>query len=186
MILDVASKMFARYSFHKTTIEEIARASRKAKGTVYYHFTDKEDLFKAVITQEIQTVKNGLLEILNNPDLIPPVKVKAYLLKRLELLSHAVNYQSTLATEFIEQYEFVEDVRQDYHRWEGTNIKKMISVGIEQNYFGKTDNLDVLIDVFVLVLKVLEGPLLEQDKYQALIPHFDSMMNIMIRGISKS
>lgn len=185
LILEVASKMFARYGFHKTTIDEIARAARKAKGSVYYHFTDKEDLFKAVVSEEINTIKSGLLVILNNPDLKPPVKIKAYLLKRLELLALAVNYQSTVTTEFIEHYKFIEEIRQEYHNWEGTNIKKMITDGIEQDYFGSTENLDVLIYVFIMVLKGLEGPLFAQQGYQELMPHFDNMMNILIKGISK-
>ena len=62
----------------------------------------------------------------------------------------------------------------------------MFAEGIEQQYFEETDNLDVLIDVFMLVIKGLEGPLFEQKKYQDLLPHFDSMLNIMIKGISKT
>ena len=186
VILEVASKMFARFGFHKTTIDEIARSARKAKGSVYYHFTDKEDLFKEVILQEIQTIKNGLLIILNNQEMAPPEKIKTYLIRRLALIANAVNYQSTLTVDFIEHYDFIENIKLDFLKWDGANIKKVFAEGIEQQYFEETDNLDVLIDVFMLVIKGLEGPLFEQKKYQDLLPHFDSMLNIMIKGISKT
>ena len=186
VILEVASKMFARFGFHKTTIDEIARLARKAKGSVYYHFTDKEDLFKEVVLQEIQTIKSGLLIILNNQEMTPPEKIKTYLIRRLALIANAVNYQATLTVDFIEHYDFIEDIKQDYLKWDGSNIKKVFAEGIEQQYFEETDNLDVLIDVFMLVIKGLEGPLFEQKKYQELLPHFDSMLNIMIKGILKT
>ena len=186
VILEVASKMFARFGFHKTTIDEIARSARKAKGSVYYHFTDKEDLFKEVVLQEIQTIKNGLLIILNKQEMAPPEKIKTYLIRRLALIANAVNYQSTLTVDFIEHYDFIENIKLDFLKWDGSNIKKVFAEGIEQQYFEETDNLDVLIDVFMLVIKGLEGPLFEQKKYQELLPHFDSMLNIMIKGISKT
>lgn len=186
IILEVALKMFARFGFHKTTIDEIARSARKAKGSVYYHFTDKEDLFKEVVLQEIQTIKNGLLIILNNQEMAPPEKIKTYLIKRLALIANAVNYQSTLTIDFVEHYDFIENIKLDFLKWDGSNIKKVFAEGIEQQYFEETDNLDILIDVFMLVIKGLEGPLFEHKKYQELLPHFDSMLNIMIKGISKT
>ena len=143
-------------------------------------------LFKEVILQEIQTIKNGLLIILNKQEMAPPEKIKTYLIRRLALIANAVNYQSTLTVDFIEHYDFIENIKLDFLKWDGSNIKKVFAEGIEQQYFEETDNLDVLIDVFMLVIKGLEGPLFEQRKYQDLLPHFDSMLNIMIKGISKT
>ena len=185
-IVSVATKLFSRFGFHKTSMDEIAKIARKAKGSLYYHFASKEDLFREVVLQEIQTIKNGLLTVLYNQELTPPEKIKTYLSKRLSFIANAVNYQSTLTVDFIEHYDFIEDIKQDYLKWDGSNIKKVFAEGIEQQYFEKTDNLDVLISVFMLVIKGLEVPLFEQKKYQELLPHFDSMLNIMIKGISKT
>ncbi|RLD46369.1 MAG: TetR family transcriptional regulator, partial [Bacteroidetes bacterium] len=43
-ILEVANKLFSRFGFHKTSMDEIARIARKAKGSLYYHFASKEEL----------------------------------------------------------------------------------------------------------------------------------------------
>lgn len=48
-ILKVASGKFAHYGYLKTSLDEIARDARIAKGTIYYHFHDKEDLFLEAI-----------------------------------------------------------------------------------------------------------------------------------------
>ena len=48
-IIKNALKIFAQKGFYKTTVEDIARSSGVAKGTVYLYFKDKQDLYVATI-----------------------------------------------------------------------------------------------------------------------------------------
>ena len=57
-IVSVATKLFSRFEFHKTSMDEIAKIARKAKGSLYYHFASKEDLFKEVVSIEIINLKS--------------------------------------------------------------------------------------------------------------------------------
>jgi len=41
VIVNVASRLFGRYGFYKTSMDEIAKMARKAKGSLYYHFESK-------------------------------------------------------------------------------------------------------------------------------------------------
>ena len=50
-LFEAAAGIFARKGYHKATVEEIARAIGVAKGTIYYHFENKEDLYLAVIRE---------------------------------------------------------------------------------------------------------------------------------------
>ena len=95
-ILSVADKLFSRFGFHKTSMDEIAKIARKAKGSLYYHFASKEDLFREVVSIEMINLKNQLSFIVNNPDLTSTEKVKKYLVKRMEILNSAANYHETL------------------------------------------------------------------------------------------
>jgi AcrR family transcriptional regulator len=49
----MATQLFTRFGFAKTSLDEIAAAAQIAKGTVYYYFPSKEDLFIASI--EVKT-----------------------------------------------------------------------------------------------------------------------------------
>ena len=49
LILDIATQLFTRFGFAKTSLDEIAAAAQIAKGTVYYYFPSKEDLFIASV-----------------------------------------------------------------------------------------------------------------------------------------
>ena len=65
-ILSVANKLFSRFGFHKTSMDEIAKIARKAKGSLYYHFASKEDLFREVVSIEMINLKNQLLAFHDN------------------------------------------------------------------------------------------------------------------------
>lgn len=47
-VLEAAAEQFIQRGFVQTTIDDVAAAARVSKGTVYYHFADKSDLFEAV------------------------------------------------------------------------------------------------------------------------------------------
>ena len=51
-ILDAASELIQRWGYNKTTIDDIARQARVAKGTIYLHWKTREELFQALIARE--------------------------------------------------------------------------------------------------------------------------------------
>jgi AcrR family transcriptional regulator len=50
-LLAAAAQAFAQHGFTATSIMQIAQAARVTKGAVYHHFSDKQDLFEAVMHQ---------------------------------------------------------------------------------------------------------------------------------------
>ncbi len=183
-ILMVADKLFGRYGFYKTSMDEVAKIARKAKGSLYYHFSSKEDLFREVVAKEIQNLKKGLDEVVNS-DLNAKDKIKAYLLKRMQILINASNYHETLKADFYEHFDFIDKLRTDLDKWEKNKIAQIIEEGIKNNEFTVFKNMEVTLDVFIMVLKGLEIPFFIQGKYNDLEPYFDDMLGILIRGISK-
>jgi AcrR family transcriptional regulator len=51
-LLDAAARLFARFGFDKTSIDEIARAAGVSKGAVYLHWPSKDNLFEATLIRE--------------------------------------------------------------------------------------------------------------------------------------
>jgi len=58
--LKTAAGMFAKKGYYQTTVDEIARAIGVAKGTIYYHFKNKEELYLAVIQEGINLLEEQL------------------------------------------------------------------------------------------------------------------------------
>jgi AcrR family transcriptional regulator len=50
-ILDAALTVFARKGFHNSRMDEIVEESQTSKGSIYFHFPNKERLFLALVDQ---------------------------------------------------------------------------------------------------------------------------------------
>ncbi len=184
-IVSVATKLFSRFGFHKTTMDEIAKIARKAKGSLYYHFSSKEDLFKEVVSIEIINLKNKLSVIVDKPNLDASEKLKQYLIKRMEVLNSAANYHETIKADFFEHFDFIDDLRNELDEWEKENLKKIILQGVHNGEFAEIEDVDVLLDMFIMVLKGLEIPFYLQEKYEKYSPYFESLMGILTKGLAQ-
>ena len=185
-ILSVANKLFSRFGFHKTSMDEIAKIARKAKGSLYYHFASKEELFTAVVSTEIENLKIQLSVIINDKTLRADEKIKRYLVKRMEILNTAANYHETLKADFFEHFSFIDNLRNELDIWEKEQIQKIIYQGVDEGIFeARNGDIDVLLDVFIMVLKGLEIPFFLQNKYNDLHPYFDDLLKILIKGLGK-
>src|SRR2546429_369113 len=51
-ILDAATTLLVRWGYRKTTIDDVAHEAGVGKGTIYLHWKDKNDLFRAAISRE--------------------------------------------------------------------------------------------------------------------------------------
>ena len=56
VLLAAARSLFAEKGFAETGTPEIVRAAKVTRGALYYHFTDKRDLFRAVFEAEEQSL----------------------------------------------------------------------------------------------------------------------------------
>jgi AcrR family transcriptional regulator len=53
-ILDAATTLLVRWGYRKTTIDDVAHEAGVGKGTIYLHWKDKNELFRAAIWREQQ------------------------------------------------------------------------------------------------------------------------------------
>ncbi|MGP0067968.1 MAG: TetR/AcrR family transcriptional regulator [Isosphaeraceae bacterium] len=63
-IIDAAIQLFAERPFHEVRMEDIAARAKVAKGTLYLHYKDKEDLFLGIMNDGLQSLVERLEESL--------------------------------------------------------------------------------------------------------------------------
>lgn len=90
-ILNAAKECFSRYGYDKTTLEDIGRAAKLNKASLYYYFKKgKEDIFMQVVLSESKTYNQNLREkvtkIDNNRE-----KIIQYLLERFNYYGETLN-----------------------------------------------------------------------------------------------
>lgn len=59
-IFETSMKLFAQKGYDATSVEEITSVVGIAKGTLYYHFPSKEDIFNFLIDEGMKLLKNSI------------------------------------------------------------------------------------------------------------------------------
>ena len=62
-ILDATDRLLARYGYRKMTVEDIAGEAGIGKGTIYLHFSSKEEVVLCHIDRIVDRLKERLKEI---------------------------------------------------------------------------------------------------------------------------
>jgi AcrR family transcriptional regulator len=65
-IIDAAINVFSQSGYHKASMDDIARVAEVAKGTLYYHFSSKSELFKVLVTEGINMITEKIKKQLND------------------------------------------------------------------------------------------------------------------------
>ena len=76
-LLDAATRLFLKHGYRKTSVDDIARAARVAKGTVYTFFESKGALLVAAIAQE-KMVMIRVLDPMLSGELPPEQHLRFY------------------------------------------------------------------------------------------------------------
>lgn len=67
-ILDAALSVFASKSYHEASVDEIVEASHTSKGSVYFHFPNKQTLFLALVDKFADTLEKRVTEAIADED----------------------------------------------------------------------------------------------------------------------
>ncbi len=184
-IVKAAAQIFSKFGFKKTTVDDIARESLKGKSTIYYYFTGKEDIFRAVVEKEATTLKSRLAMVISE-DINPQDKLKKYITTRIDSFKELLNLYQAIRSEYLIHLPFIEKIRQKYDKEEVMLIKMMLTEGVEQNLFELQD-VDLAAESLSLILKGLEIPLLlEDDSFKKLEKQLDKILYMLFHGILKN
>lgn len=183
IIIETAREIFGKYGFKKTTMDDIALAVRKGKSSIYYYFESKEDVFRAVVDNEISILRTELLGILSKP-IDPKEKFKLYLLARMNKYGELVNFYNALNDDYLDQLGFIEKIRKGYDKEEIEMIKGILAEGVMKNQF-EIANIEMTAVAIVTAMKGMEYPLAVQSGPKNLENTLDELLKLLFYGIMK-
>lgn len=180
LLVRAVRQVVQRVGPRKTTLEDIAEEARVSRSTVYYHFPNKGEMFRAVIEHEISALQaelQGALSAESTPEecLLTYVRTRAGLVRRLLTL-----YRVT--TDMAGEYMAMAQERVDeFHDAERLLIAGLLQAGLDSGRFALRDpgqlagvlqsTLQGLFD-----LAFYEGRDVPQEDV-------DALMRTLIRGI---
>ena len=176
-----ASKIFSRYGFKKTTMEEIAASLNKGKSSIYYYFGSKEEIFEAVIDHEAQVLKNVLSKVVKSTD-DPEDILRKYVKVRMDSFEKLSNYYNAIFNRDLDHFEFIDKQREKYDLMEIAFLRYLLWRGVRSGHFN-LENTGLSALAVQTALKGLELPLFWQKRNYGLDARLDAIIDILFYGI---
>ena len=183
IILHVAGKIFKQHGFYKTTIDGVARGAHKAKGSIYYYFKNKEELFQGVVEKEFQTLRTELIKAIDDGKNAKE-KLTNYIIARMKTISDLASFNEILKTDYLDHLDFIWEFRKKYDNEEVVLIKSILTGGINNNEFG-LNNVELTAPAILTALKGLEFPFFIEDEYNNLEIRLKELVRLLIMGLEK-
>jgi AcrR family transcriptional regulator len=183
-IVGVARRIFTRYGFRKTTMEEIAVATQMGKSSIYYYFKSKEEIFQAVVEFEAKMLKERLTKIIRKND-SPPERLKAYILFRLHHVRTLENFYAALNEETLSHMGFILEIRRNFEIEEQQLVGQILEDGMEKGVFQQTSPQIGAIAISTM-MKGLELPLLLSEAHKSDREKLlEDLIRVLLYGIMK-
>ena len=183
LIISVASDIFARFGFRKTTMDEISSALHKGKSSLYHYFESKEEIFRSVVEKESQLLKTEIMDAIRK-EITPQEKLRVYFITRMQILNRLANYYSVLTDEYFEHYGFVEKIRKKHDLDEINIIKEILQEGIERGIFAMKD-LEITAFAIFNALKGLEYSWAIEKDISKTEKNIDNLLEVLFNGLYK-
>ncbi len=181
MLIEVSRELFAKHGKRNITMNDIAEASRKGRRTLYTYFSNKEDIFKAVVDKEINYLSEELTKTFAC-DCEPDEKLKKIAITHLDTVKQIVDRNGSLRADFFRDIYEVERARRKINEKEIQMIRNILQEGVDQKIFRRMD-LDLSSVIIFHLIKGLEVPYIRQKLTKAFEKNKEHIINFIFDGI---
>lgn len=183
-LIDVARELFARKGKSRVTMNDIAEASNKGRRTLYTYFSNKNDVYQAVIKQELDLV---ICELRENAKLNVGAynKLRNHILLHLRAIKRAVERNGTLRAAFFNNILEVERYRKHLDNIEKGIIGAILHEGVASQEFEQMDT-EVTSIVILYAIKGLEVPYIRNSIGTDTQGNSTDIVDFFFKGIRKT
>ena len=185
MFMEKARQLFAKSGYENTTMNDIAEASQRGRRTLYTYFSNKKEIYNAVIESELENMYTQLQDAVNKEHTATD-KLMLFFINRLEIIKEVVTRNGTLRGDFFRDIFRVENVRKTFDKKEINFLKMILDEGIESNEFEVLDTMNTA-RILHFALKGLELPyirgVMTQNPNDSI--DRDTVANLIFTGITK-
>ncbi|SEA37878.1 TetR/AcrR family transcriptional regulator [Pedobacter hartonius] len=183
-ILSGAKKLFGKHGLKKTTMEEIATAAGKGKSTLYYYFPSKNEIFEAVVEDEMKNVVKRIREAVN-ASLTAKEKLKAFLQAQITSIIGFHSFREVLFDDLLASMRMLIWIKSRYEQIQIDMIREILLGGSQSGEFKEmsTDRMNKMSFVMVTAFRGLHFPLSVELSEIQTNEYFDEMIDMLIAGI---
>lgn len=152
-IFETSMKLFAEKGYDATSVEDITSAVGVAKGTLYYHFSSKEEIFNFLIEEGVKLLQNSVdikTEKLDNYI----DKIKAIVLIEIKIVIKYEDFITILLSQLYGKDAINQKCQK--HVFEYIDkIEKIVEEGMEKGEIKKGDPKVIASEIYALIASTL-------------------------------
>jgi AcrR family transcriptional regulator len=182
-IMQAALACFARKGYHLTTMDDIAQESGLSKGSLYWYFESKKELFLSIFEAYFRQMETAVRPILEGT-LSPSEKLHAIAEMLVDLMAEAQSFVGVMI-DFWSQTRHEEDInqllRQIYEPYY-QGLVAIIEEGIQQGEF-RPVNAAHLASLLIAVYDGLMMQWLAMPEWVDLAGQTQTLLNVLLGGL---
>ena len=133
-IIDAAAIIFSQKGYHSASMDEIAQAAGVAKGSLYYHFHGKAELFTAVICEGIAAIRRQVETALASATDIKDI-FSAFIACNLQASDDYTDLTELIMKEWMDDWDQeavkkIKQAKEDYIRYAASLIDEGVQEGL--------------------------------------------------------
>ena len=165
-IFETSMKLFAEKGYDATSIEEITATVGVAKGTLYYHFSSKEEIFNFLVEEGVKLLLNSIdikTDKLNNYI----DKIKAIVLIEVKIVFKYEDLITILLSQFYGKEQRNQKCQK--HIYEYINkIEEIVKKGIEAKQIKNGDSKAIASEIYGLICSSLVYKLRNRENFEVM------------------
>lgn len=181
-IIAVALRVFGRLGVYKTTMNDIAKAAKKGRRTIYQYFKSKEEVYQAVLEKETANMVVPMKAIVKS-ELEPVEKLKRYAHQRIESIYRIAANHHAFRVGFIHNDKVILKLRKRFDRFDSELLLKIIEEGIQKKVF-KANDSELMVKNIQVGLRGMEIDFIKNSLNENCKKQLDLYIDMITKGIA--
>ena len=181
-IFETSMKLFAEKGYELTSIEEITATVGVAKGTLYYHFASKEEIFNFLVEEGIKLLQNSVdIKISKYENYID--KIKAIVLIQIKIVDKYEEIITILLSQFWGNEKRNKKCKEYIYRYIN-KIEQIVEEGIELGQIKKGEPKVIASEIYGLICSSLTYKLKDRENFKVM-DVYHQFENTIIKGLKE-
>ncbi len=181
LLINAARDVFAQLGVKRTTMNDIAEASNKGRRTLYTYFKSKEEVYEAVVAQELDVLLVRLKQLMNK-NLLPEEKLIEFIYTHLSTIDQIIHNNGTLQADFFNDIKEVQQVRLRADVQELRMLRQILTEGVKQGSFIDMD-IEMASTIIFYSLRGLEAPYTKESIAERMQQRREYIANFILKGL---
>ena len=181
-IFNTAIKIFSEKGYDNSSVEEITAIAGVAKGSLYYNFTKKEDIFDMLLEEGLKLLKNNI-EIKTKNCNNALEKIKAVILIQIKVSVKYEDFLNVVLSQIWGKEEKNKKCKKAVFEYIKI-IERIIKEGIENGEF-YNGNVEAMASGIVGVMSSSLIYRIKKNREVDVQSVYDGFINTVVKGISK-